>query len=173
VLWPDEATGRAIGEIWEAMASVGLPSMATYAHRSHRPHASLVVAEMLDVQPTLDAVGAVPSVPIRLSVSAAGVFPGGILFLACDPNRELLAEQRRVRQAVLPLATDPWPYFDAGRWTPHITVAMDMTGGQLTEALTVVLDRLPLEGRFDGGGVEDGTTGERWPSPRAPGNDTA
>jgi 2'-5' RNA ligase len=138
--------------------------MATHTHRRHQPHASLVVAEMLEVEPTLEAVGAVPARPIRLSVSSVGVFPGGVLFLACDPNRELLEEQQRVHKAVISTAIGPWPYFDPGSWTPHITMAMGLTNQQLAEALPVVLDHLPIEGRLDEGGVEDGTTGEKWPS---------
>ncbi|HXQ62995.1 MAG TPA: 2'-5' RNA ligase family protein [Acidimicrobiales bacterium] len=168
VLWPDPDTGRVINEIWDAIAALGLPSMATHTHRQHRPHVSLVVAEDLDAKAARDAVGSVPREPIRLSVSAAGVFPGGVLTLVCDPDRPLLQEQLRVHEAVVPLATDPWPHYHPGRWTPHITVAMDLTTPQLTVALPEVLDRLPIAGLLDAGGVEDGTTGERWPSQEHP-----
>jgi hypothetical protein len=41
---------------------------------------------------------------------------------------------------------------------------LSYTPEQLTEALPIVLRRLPIEGAFDRGGVEDGTTGENWPA---------
>jgi hypothetical protein len=165
VLWPDPDTDRVIGQMWNAVAARGLPSMARHTHRRHRPHASLVVAEKLEARAALAAVGVVPRKPIRLSVSAVGVFPGGVLILVCDPERDLIDEQVRVHDAVAPLATDLWPLYHPGRWTPHITVAMNLTNQQLAEALPVVLDRLPIDGLFDTGGVEDGGTGGRWPSP--------
>jgi hypothetical protein len=108
---------------------------------------------------------------VRLQVEAAGVFPGGVLFLACVVHQELLDEQRRVYDAVQPLMVDPWPYFRPGRWTPHITCGMGCTAEQISDALAVLLKHLPIEGCLDSGGVEDGTTGESWLAPtdrRAP-----
>jgi hypothetical protein len=63
------------------------------------------------------------------------------------------------------LAVDPWPYYRPGAWTPHVTTCRALTDAQLASALPVVLDALPIEGWLDAGGVEDGTTGERWPAP--------
>lgn len=138
--------------------------MSTHTHRLHQPHTSLFVADDLPVSAALRAVGSVPAERIRLEVSAAGVFPGGTLFLGCDPNAVLLAEHHRIHDAVRPIAVAAWPYFTPGRWTPHITVGMGLCGQQLAAALPLVLNRLPIEGWFDNGGVEDGTTGENWPS---------
>jgi hypothetical protein len=87
------------------------------------------------------------------------------LFLACVANEPLLDEQRRVHRAVQPLAIDPWPHFEPGTWAPHITTGWSLTQQQLSEALPTVLDRLPVEGWLDRGGVEDGSTGENWTSP--------
>jgi len=165
VLWPGREMTQAVRGMWDDMAELGLPSMATHSHRLHEPHVSLVVAEIFDATRALEEIAAVPSEPISLSVSAAGVFPGGVLFLVCEPNQELLEEQQRIHRAVLPLATDAWSYFEPGRWTPHITLAMDLTTEQLVAALPVVLDRLPLVGRLERGGIEDGSTAERWPAP--------
>jgi hypothetical protein len=165
VLWPDSTTSWAIRDLWEALATQGLPSMATHTHGRHEPHVSLIVADHLPVNASLGAVAPVPRQPIRLLIEAAGVFPGDFLFLACVANKELLDEQRRVHQAIRPLVVDPWPYFEPGTWTPHVTTGWELTRQQLAESLPLVLDHLPIAGWLDRGGVEDGTTGENWTSP--------
>jgi hypothetical protein len=97
-----------IRDLWDELETEGVPSMATHTHKLHKPHVSLIVAEHLPVNASLQAVGPVPTEPIRLLIEAAGVFPGGFLFLACVANVEMLDEQRRVHRAVQPLAVDPW-----------------------------------------------------------------
>jgi hypothetical protein len=121
VLWPDRTTSQTIRDLWNLLSDRGVPSTATHTHRLHQPHISLTVAEHLPVREALDAVGTVPSRPIRLLIEAAGVFPGGYLYMAVVPSAELLDEQRRVHEAVRSSATEPWPHFEPGTWTPHIT----------------------------------------------------
>jgi hypothetical protein len=151
--------------MWAELSDRGLPSMATQTHGMHQPHCSLSVAEALPADEALGAVGAVPSRPIPLLVGSVGVFPlGGALVLACVANEPLLSEQRRVHRALAPLAVEPWPYFELGAWVPHITLSMGLAPDELAEAIPLVMDRLPIRGTFDRGGVEDGTTGENWPS---------
>lgn len=165
VLWPDDATSRLIRDLWETLETAGVPSMRTHTHALHQPHVSLVVAEQLPVIAALEAVMPVPREPIRLLMEGAGIFPGGFLHLMCVANHGLLDEQRRVHEAVRSLAVDPWPHFEPGDWTPHITLGWELAEGQLVQALPIVLCHLPLEGWLDHGGVEDGTTGENWTVP--------
>ncbi len=166
VLWPDASTAAGIRELWGALRARGLPSLATHTHRFHQPHCSLTVARALPAEKALEAVGVVPAQSIPLLVESVGVFPpAGTLFLACVANQVLLSEQRRVHRAISPVAVEPWPHFDADEWTPHITVAWSMTATELATAIPLVLERLPLSGSFDHGGIEDGTTGESWPAP--------
>jgi hypothetical protein len=88
------------------------------------------------------------------------------LFLACVANRFLLDEQRRVYAATTHLAVQPWPYFEPDGWVPHITVSWTLSSAELAAAIPLILERLPISGTFDHGGVEDGTSGENWPAPR-------
>jgi hypothetical protein len=136
--------------------------MSTHTHRKHLPHVSLLVAEHLPVSETLSAVGRLPTEPIRLLIEAAGVFPEGNLFLATIATPALLEEQRRIHDLTRPMTVGPWPHFAPGTWTPHITMAWSLVPDQVGPALSIVLPHLPLEGRLDSGGVEDGTTGEHW-----------
>lgn len=165
VLWPDVTTSANIRDLWNVLSDRGLPSLATHTHRLHQPHCSLSVAEELPAEEALDSVGVVPSRTIPLLVGSVGLFPpDGALFLACVANEPLLSEQRRVHRALASLAVKRWPFFEVDAWVPHITVSMGMTPGQLATAIPVVMDRLPIVGTFDRGGVEDGTTGENWPA---------
>jgi hypothetical protein len=166
VLWPDASCGAAVRELWTALSMAGLPSLGTHTHRLHQPHVSLVVAEDLDVAAAARAVGLTPRAPIPFRVEMAGVFPGGVLALPIVPTHELLDEQRRVSAAVGDLAIGRWPFTRPGAWSPHMTCAYGLSGPQLEAALAIALDRLPLTGHFDTGGIEDGSSGENWPSPR-------
>lgn len=106
VLWPDELSRLALRGVWEDLAARGLPSRASHTHRLHQPHVSLAVAEDLAVEEALGLLGTLPPRPIRLRVESAGVFPGGVLFLACVMHQELLDEQRRVHDAAEPVLLD-------------------------------------------------------------------
>ena len=165
MLWPDSATGATIRQLWTLLSDHGLPSMATHTHRLHRPHVSLIVAADLPAVEVLTALGPLPSEPIPLRIEAAGVFPEGFLFLVCVANVALVAEQRRVHEATEKLAVEPWPYFQPGTWTPHITTGWALNNEQLFASLPFVLEALPIHGWLDQGGVEDGTTGEKWCAP--------
>jgi hypothetical protein len=165
VLWPDAAASARIREIWKLLSAHGLPSMETHTHALHRPHCSLKVAEDLPIDAALAALGPTPRRPIRLHVESIGVFPPrGTLFLGCVVNQGLLSEQSRVHDAVASLLVRPWPYFELDAWVPHITLAWSMSPPELAAAIPLVMGQLPIRGTFDSGAVEDGTTGENWPS---------
>ena len=167
VLWPDARTSAEIRGVWDALDAERLPSMATHTHRLHQPHCSLVVAEGLDPEDALGAIGGVPSRGIPFRIGSVCVFPPSrALFLACVANRSLLDEQRRVHAATTPLVVEPWPYFEPDGWVPHITVSWTLSLGELGTAIPLILDRLPITGTFDCGGVEDGTSGETWAAAR-------
>jgi 2'-5' RNA ligase len=136
--------------------------MATHSHRRHVPHISLFVAEDLPVSGALAALGRVPKEPLRLLIESAGMFPEGNLFLAAIVTPALQEEQRRVHDLIESMAFDPWPHFAPGTWTPHITTARSLTSDQVGPAMSIVLPHLPIEGRLDSGGVEDGKTGQHW-----------
>jgi hypothetical protein len=162
VLWPDEAASLAISDLWKSLEDVGIPTLHSYTHRRHRPHLSLYVAEVLPPEEALSAVVPVPSEPIPLHIENLGLFPQGVLFLACVPNSKLLEEQVRVRKAVQSLASGPWPFFGEGHWVPHLTISWSLEAAQIARAFPLLSAALPIHGRLDRGGIEDGTTGDHW-----------
>lgn len=44
----DEHADTAVRALWQQLATAGLPSLATWTHRRHRPHVSLTVTGSLD-----------------------------------------------------------------------------------------------------------------------------
>jgi hypothetical protein len=141
----------------------GLPSLGAEARNV--PHVSLIVADALpEVPRTLTAVGRVPLSPIPLLIESAGVVSGRHLLLTCTPNNDLLTEQARVYQAAATDAVNPWPHYAPDAWLPHLTLARSLTVAELAVALPIVLAHLPIRGSLPFGGVEDGSTGERWPT---------
>jgi hypothetical protein len=154
--------------MWAALESADVPTLATHTHGRHRPHVSLLVADHIDPEPVLQATGRLPAREVPMRLESVGVFPGGVLFLACAPSRELLEEQDRVHEAARPFVLAKWPYYEPGRWMPHLTVAYDVGPEQLERALPLLVGMLPIHGVFDRGGVEDGATGESWPRAAAP-----
>ena len=164
VVWPDDDVVHAVADVWAALETAGIPTLASHTHRRHRPHVSLVVADDLVPDSVQEVLGSVPGRPLPLLLNSPGVFPGGILFLTCVPNTALLEEQRRVHDLVAPIATGMRDHCAPGAWSPHLTIAYDVDDAQLARALPVVLDHLPIEGWLTRGGVEDGESGERWPT---------
>jgi len=165
VLWPDETASDAIRSIWQKLEECHVPSLASFTHRRHRPHLTLAGGEDLPAELTLELLGDVPGKTLDFQIESVGVFPpGGTLVLGCVVTRELLAEHRRVYDVITRLVDDPWPMYRTGRWVPHLTVGRDLDAAQMSVALPLALEALPIGGRFALGGVEDGTSGESWPS---------
>jgi hypothetical protein len=164
VLWPDETTSRVITGLWASLEAEGIHTLASRTHGRHRPHVSLVVGEDLSPPDALAVLPFLPRQTLPLVLNSAGVFPGGVLFLACVPLPELLEEQRRVHGLVAPMTTGLWPYCEPGAWTPHVTISYDLCGEELEGALAITLDHLPIAGLLVSGGVEDGSSGDRWPA---------
>lgn len=123
VLWPDDQTSHQVRSIWDELAAVGLPSMATETHRVHQPHVPLIVADDLVVGETLEDLADLPSSPLPLLIESVGVVPGGHLLLTVTASQELLAEQARVHRATRAFADSPWSHYLPGQWLPHMTLA--------------------------------------------------
>ena len=171
VLWPDPDTSVAVRGMWQELASAGLPSMATHTHRRHQPHVSLVVAESLDAPAAGTAVGLVTATPLPCRLELAAFFPGGVLMLPLVPSYELLLEQQRVSSAIDGLGglmVGRSAHTKPGVWAPHMTCAYGIAFHQVAAALEIALGYLPITGYLTRGGIEDGATGENWPSSISP-----
>ncbi|MCP3854202.1 MAG: 2'-5' RNA ligase family protein [Actinomycetia bacterium] len=164
VLWPDLDTEGLVREIWTDLADHRLLSAVSGAPHGHRPHVSLVVADEMDIDAALTDVGHVPTDPIDVLIESFAVVKAGHLLLNITPTAQLLREQARVHSLVVAHAASPSPHYAPDRWLPHMTLARSLTPTQLSEATPMVTARLPIGCVLTTGGIEDGTTGDRWES---------
>lgn len=91
------------------------------------PHVSLHVAEAYDaaaLRPTI-AQFAHTQPPFTLTTSGLGLFTGPepVLYVAVTCGRGLLDCHTHFHPLAEPLAQGSVPYYQPGRWVPHITLA--------------------------------------------------
>src|SRR5690606_17493890 len=87
----DSQASRRIRAVWDALESVGVPSLRDLTHGRHRPHVSLAVADRLDPVAVADALAGTPAYPPSpVSLDYVGQFVGRVLWLGPVPTAGLL-----------------------------------------------------------------------------------
>jgi 2'-5' RNA ligase len=145
----DHDTEAAVRRIWDDLATAGIPSQAPAA----RPHVTLAVAEHIvpDVDALLGTV--VEKLPLDCALGAALLFgrSNGVLARLVVPTAELLAVHAHTHRLCRPhLLPKPAPNSLPDRWTPHVTLARRVGGGQLGRALRIAGRPPRIEGSFAG-----------------------
>lgn len=159
-LLPDRDTERRIRGIWDALTDAGLPSQASVASESNRPHVTLVAARAIaDAADDALRTLARQRLPLSVELGAPVVFGGrsATVALLVVPTADLLSAQSAVVDTVADSAVDPVAHSDPGGWTAHVTVARRVPFDQLAEVLRVAVDH-----RVDGTVQLDGL--RRWDS---------
>ena len=156
ILLLDEHAERAVLGLWQALEDAGIPSLATYTHRRHQPHVTLVVAD----QVVPGGIASRRGEALQLVGPAVFGGDGGVLFLTVAPTRRLLEEQAVLEAA----AEDVWPDYRPGVWLPHVTLAAGLTDDQLARGVTVCRGAtLPILASVRGVTVADPETGKQRP----------
>lgn len=145
----DRDTEAAIRNIWEALATAGIPSQAP----ASRPHVTLAVAEGIapDVDGPLRAVS--ERLPLACVVGAPVLFgrASAVFARVVVPTGELLALHAEVHRCCGPhLLPGPMPNCLPGQWTAHVTMARRVGGAQLGRALRIAGRPAQIEGSFTG-----------------------
>jgi 2'-5' RNA ligase len=89
--------------------------------------------------------------PLAFAFSSVGAFPTaeGVLFLAPAANRDLLDLEVRVLDRLARFDTEITPYFRAGAWVPHCTLAVGLQPEQMASAMLACLQAFTLiSGKF-------------------------
>lgn len=131
----DAAAERELRGEWDALAEAGLPSQARNTDESNRPHVTLLYSRE-PLQPT-----AMPGLPVELTVASPIVFGsarrGFLLARLVRANAALLAAHAALHDRLAGL-----PGIDRltlpGAWTPHVTLARDLSAAELASALTLI-----------------------------------
>ena len=149
-LYLDEACEQTIRALWDALAAANLGD--DLGSLGFRPHVTLSICEALDeaaFRPELERWAAA-ELPLPISFSALGIFPGDILFLAPAVTPPLLKAHSQLHRAIAPHAEQLSPLYTPGRWVPHCTLTMNLRPDERAGALGAVLDdlQLPIAGQL-------------------------
>jgi hypothetical protein len=164
-LYFDTLAERRIHLLWTALAAADVPTLRQVSGR-HRPHLSLVGADLLDAAAVAEALAGLPAAPpLPLSFQYTGQFVGRVLFLGPAPNAELLAHQaevwRRLRGAGIELSE----LYAPGVWVPHATMSMRVPRPALADAIRRCLEFLPIQATVSSAAVVDHKRDIRVPLP--------
>lgn len=123
----DSASESIVRRAWNdlAAARVGAPN----PHLTDLPHVSLAVADELDVEDFLPALGAMAESmgPLPLTLSYAGVFmTTRVLFLGVAFNEELHSLHNALHRNLRAYASGVSDYYKPGSWVPHVTLAREI-----------------------------------------------
>jgi 2'-5' RNA ligase len=145
-LHPDRSTRQVIREIWDA---IGAAKLCDIRRNGNAPHVTLAVAEELGpVERMMDFATAFA--PIEAAFESVGEFPTGVLFLAPRLSPELEEIHGRFHEQFDLAPGRPSHYYSPGAWTPHCTLATQLTPVAMIEARKICEDlKLPLVGRFE------------------------
>ena len=145
----DPDTEATIRDIWDALASAGIPSQAP----AGRPHVTLAVADRIAEEADAQLRPVTERLPLGCAVGASLVLgrSNAILARLIVPTAEVLDLHAEVhRLSGEHLAPAPAPNSLPGHWTPHVTLARRVGGPALSRALRIA-GRPPLiEGSFAG-----------------------
>lgn len=150
----DPATEAAVRAEWDALAALGVSSLAHHTSASNRPHVTLLVRTELD---PFDAHILLARSPIPVTLSAPLLFGAGdrrVLARSIVPTAELLDIHAAVHAAAG--RGDDAPHTTPGNWTPHVTLARRLRVADLPAALEHVGGE--IHGRAAGLRLWDPTT---------------
>jgi 2'-5' RNA ligase len=155
-LYLDPAAERRLRRLWDAMEEAGVPSLRDVTHGRHRPHLSLVAADQLDAELVADALaGFAVAPPLRLYLDHVGLFRGRVLWLGPTPTAELVAHHAAVSARLAAAGVTGFDEYRPGSWVPHCTASMRVHHTQLSLAVRLCLDTLPIEATVIAAAVAD------------------
>ncbi|MFF8828571.1 2'-5' RNA ligase family protein [Streptomyces sp. NPDC015131] len=125
-LLPDEATERAVREVWARLRRAGLVSLAAHRHPTNRPHLTLAAAAEPAPGARAGLAEALRVLPVPLVLDGTVRFGGRANVLAWAVRRDepLLRLQGAVWRALRDASgcAPPNPLHDPVRWCPHLTL---------------------------------------------------
>jgi len=137
------AASAAVREQWDRLAAAGLPSQARHTGQSNAPHVTLAVRT--SVPDDLDAplARAAGELPLPVVVGGLLVFARRrcVLARAVVPSAALLALHARVHEvleAQVPTTGPSAAFLTPDAWTPHVTLARNLTADQVGAAVGVL-----------------------------------
>lgn len=140
----DGAAGELVYGLWERLTrELGIAAAPPGA----MPHITYHVAEEYG-EAAISVIDALATrfAPFTVGVTGPGLFSGGplVLYLAVVRGPRLTALQEAVRDGLTPLSRGPGVYWEAERWAPHITLAMEGLTAELAGRAVALLGGMDL-----------------------------
>jgi 2'-5' RNA ligase len=139
----------AISTRWQRLADADLSR--SMLDLGYQPHVTLAVFDDLDADVAAAALDSIFNDVVRLNVSLSGIATfgagSGVCYAALAPSPDLI----RLHAATL-AAIDAKckPHYQAGRWTPHCTLAMNLSDADVDRAKSLLeRDWQPLTGALE------------------------
>ncbi len=135
----DDTSTKAVFGLWDRLSRAGMrpPRVADPEY----PHISLFVAKEIQRQPLMKSLFAYryPS-PLAVTLASLGRFDAnpGVIYLVPQPDAPLYALHQDLCQQVSQLLFGIDPRYLPGGWTPHVTLADQLSPVNLANAMTVV-----------------------------------
>jgi hypothetical protein len=155
-LYFDSVAERRIRKLWNALEEAGVQTLRDMLDGRHRPHLSLIGAESLDGLGVAKALGSLRAAPpVSLKFDYIGQFLGRVLWLGPVPDPQLLAHHADVHARLEAAGIEGFEVYQPGSWVPHCTLSMRVAHANLSTAIRLCMDVLPIHATVTGAGVAD------------------
>ena len=136
----DDHTAARVRAIWEAMKDEGVSSIL--ADGLYRPHFSLTVGDLNDVDRAIDSLRqfATQTPGFGVQFGYLGIFTpkdNGVVYIGLTANHALLNFHSRFQDFFQNEYQSQWAYYLPGRWIPHCTCAFRLNPDMIPAAVTV------------------------------------
>jgi 2'-5' RNA ligase superfamily len=159
-LYFDTIAERRIRRLWDALEEEGVQTLRGMLSGRHRPHLSLIGAEVLDGPAVARAlVGLTVAAPLTLNLDYVGQFLGRVLWLGPVPDPRLLRHHAEVHARLDAAGIQGFDVYQPGAWVPHCTLSMRVPHPKLSAAIRLCMDVLPVHARIIGAAVADHARG--------------
>lgn len=134
----DVTLDAAVRGQWERLVAVGLPSQARHSGSTNAPHVTLAVRSSIPDRYDV-TLAAVADLPLELRLGGLLVFAGRRCVLArvVVPDPALLTLHAAVDSALGETPGSP-ANLRPGAWTPHVTLARNLTAEQVGSAVAAL-----------------------------------
>lgn len=142
-LWFDESIELQIRSIWQKLADLGITGIESFAGNPIRPHVTLAHGLELDFNRFVTALRERLAVQpaFELTFTSLGLFNSGILYLAARMTETLWTLHRGLAEE---LGGGSSLYYRPDFWTPHCTLAVNLTPERMLEAVRVCYKVTPI-----------------------------
>ncbi len=143
----DADVSEVVAAHWQRLADAGLSR--SMLDLGYQPHVTLAVFDHLDAKRAAVALDEVFSSVARFAVTLTGIArfgPGsGVVYAALAPSPGLLDLHAMVLAAI---GDKCRPHYQAGHWTPHCTLATNLSDADVERTQRLLAEGWPLAGAF-------------------------